>query len=310
MKWNSRRTPAATIAMIVFCVGSTLAQISRASECSTISLPVGDVLWCDSFENEDLPQSGNFADSYFDFTDNTGGQRLGRSTNEAFGGSYSIRQAWNVGETNPGWFYRTFGRSPVSTQSHSQMDFREIYWRFYVKYPPGTTEFPAKLTRNMVFGTNTPGWGEAMVGHVWLGANASLMLDPASGTDAAGNLLAQRINDYQRWLGQKQSTIPIAVNQWQCHEVHVALNSPGSNDGVFELWLDGQLAAGQYNLNWVGAYDDYGINAVLIEAYWNGGAPVATERYIDNYVIATGPIGCDTSTAAVRPRAPTQLVAN
>jgi hypothetical protein len=60
-------------------------------------------------------------------------------------------------------------------------------------------------------------------------------------------------------------------------------------------------------LNWVGAYNGYGINAIQLESYWNGGATEAVERYMDAFVIATGRIGCN---ASVRPSPPTNLGAN
>jgi len=282
-----------------------------ASECANISLPSGVVIWCDSFEDQELPSSGRVADNYFNYQDNTGGQRFGRSTNESFEGTYSFRHAWQAGEINPGWMYRTFGRNPLQSQSHSQTDFREIYWRFYVKYPTGTTSFPEKVSRTIIYSSTN--WAQAMIGHLWLVNHGSryLRIDPASGTDVAGNLVSTMYNDPNlRWLGGVNSQIPIAVGVWQCHEAHIKLNSPGASDGVFELWLDGALAAGQSNLNWIGSYNAYGINSVMIESYWNGGAPQATERYIDNLVIATGRIGCAAPTVAVRPMPPTQLVAN
>jgi hypothetical protein len=283
---------------------------ANASECDNLTIAAGQVIWCDSFEPEDLPPSGNFADNYFNVQDDTAGQRFGRSTNEAHEGSYSFRHAWQAGEVSPGWFYRTFGRNPLASQSHSTTDFREVYWRFFVKYPTGTTSFPEKVTRTIIYADTN--WAQAMIGHVWLVDHGSrfLRIDPASGTDAAGNLISRMYNDpNMRWLGGVDSPIPIAVGAWQCHEVHIKLNSPGASDGVFELWLDGALAASRYDLNWVGAYNAYGINSVLIESYWNGGAPQATQRYIDNFVIATGRIGCAT-TVAVRPNPPSQLAAN
>ena len=285
---------------------------ASASECDTLSLAVGEVIWCDSFEDEDLPPSGNFADNYFNFQDNTSGQRLGRSTQESHDGNYSLRHAWQAGEVDPGWFYRTFGRSPVSSMSDSNKDFREIYWRFYVKYPAGTTAFPNKVSRAMIFATSTPGWAQAMIGHLWLVDTGSqfLRIDPTSGTDASGNLKSTKINDNanERWLGGVNSPVPIDVGNWQCHEVHIALNSAGASDGVFELWLDDVLVASRNDLNWVGDYNAYGLNAVLLESYWNGGAPQATERYMDDFVIATGRIGCGLA-VAVRPNPPQQLAA-
>jgi hypothetical protein len=296
---------ASTVAAAALLGGTAL-----ASECASLAIPAGEVIWCDSFENEDLPPSGNFADNYFDFNDATGGQRFGRSSAEAHEGTYSLRQGWLAGEVSPGWIYRTFGRNPLSSQSHSQTDFREIYWRFFVKYPTGTASFPNKVSRTIIYSDTN--WAQALIGHLWLVDHGSrfLRIDPASGTDTAGNLRSTFYNDFanMRWLGAVDSPIPIAVGAWQCHEAHIKLNAAGASDGVFELWLDDTLAAARYNMNWVGAYNAYGINSVMLESYWNGGAPQATERYIDNFVIATGRIGCSTM-VAVRPMPPTQLVA-
>ena len=61
---------------------------------------------------------------------------------------------------------------------------------------------------------------------------------------------------------------------------------------MFELWIDGRAEASNTTLNWVGAYDDYGINVVFFENYWNAGSPKAQNRYLDNIVISTQRIGC------------------
>ena len=288
--------------------------VALTSECANLALPAGEIIWCDSFEDEDLPPSGLFQDNYANFQDTTQGQRFGRSANEAYDGAYSLRHAWQSGEVSPGWIYRMFGRNPVASQSHSQRDFREVYWRFYVKYPAGTTMYPNKVSRGMIMAPSATAWAaQAMIAHVWLVDTGSqfLRLDPASGTDAAGNLRSTKLNDNAnlRWIGGINSPVPIAPGVWQCHEVHVALNTAGNSDGVFELWLDDSLVASRNSLNWVGAYTDYGINAIMLESYWNGAAPQATERYIDNFVIATERIGCGT-TVAVRPNPPSQLAAN
>ena len=39
-------------------------------------------------------------------------------------------------------------------------------------------------------------------------------------------------------------------------------------------------------------YQEYGLNAVFLENWWNAGSPVAQERYLDNFVISTERIGC------------------
>jgi hypothetical protein len=82
------------------------------------------------------------------------------------------------------------------------------------------------------------------------------------------------------------------VGQWYCIEAHVRLNDAMQANGVFEAWINGTLDARKANLDWVGQYNSYGINAVFLENYWNGGATRAQERYFDNFVVSTQPIGC------------------
>src|SRR3989449_7770728 len=123
-------------------------------------------------------------------------------------------------------------------------------------------------------------------------------LDPASGTDAAGNLLTTKYNDFanMRWLGAQSGVTPLFdashVGQWYCVEAHAQLNDAALSNGVFEFWINGNLEARETGLNWLGSFSAYGINALFFENYWNTGSPVAQERYFDNIVISTQPIGC------------------
>lgn len=290
----------------VFAIGiCTVSPVALASECQNTGLPPGSVIWCDSFEDEDLPVSGQLADSYFDFDADDGDHA--RTTADSFDGQYSLRQRWQAGEVSAGAMMRTFGRNPVMSHSHSNTDFREIYWRLYVKYEPGFQGFPDKLSRATVFSDSA--WSQAMIGHVWLDENNRqfLSIDPASGTDTAGNLLTTKWNDFAnlRWLGKRTSSVPLRTGVWQCVEARVVLNSAAANDGIFTMWLDGDLVAERTDLNWLGNYTDYGLNTVMISAYWNGGSPAAQERYIDSFIIATTRIGC-----GVRPNPPDNLNAN
>ena len=61
---------------------------------------------------------------------------------------------------------------------------------------------------------------------------------------------------------------------------------------MFELWIDGQLEATRASLNWIGSYAAYGLNAILLESYWNAGSPVQQERFLDDFVVSELPIGC------------------
>jgi hypothetical protein len=141
-----------------------------------------------------------------------------------------------------------------------------------------------------------------MIAHVWSGAGQPfeqyLYIDPASGTDAQGNVVTTDYNDFAnlRWLGAAQGTTPVfapaARGTWHCVEAHARLNGAGRADGLFELWVDGRLDAARTGIDWVGSYAGYGINAVFLENYWNAGSPVVQARDLDNFVVSTARIGC------------------
>src|SRR3974377_2390223 len=97
------------------------------------------------------------------------------------------------------------------------------------------------------------------------------------------------------WLGTTTSRTPVFdsanVGQWHYIETHMKLNDAGSSNGVFEMWIDGSLEARETSLNWLGSYNAYGINTLFVENHWNEGSPQRQERYIDNLVVSTQPIG-------------------
>jgi hypothetical protein len=149
-----------------------------------------------------------------------------------------------------------------------------------------------------------------MIAHLWnSGTTPYLSLDPASGIGQDDRLLTTTYNDFAhlRWLGgtnaidagwsgDKQGSTRVYesshADRWLCVEAHAKLNVPGQADGVFEFWVDGQLEARLTGLNWVGRWEEYGINAISLENYWNGGSPQENVRYRDNLVISTARIGC------------------
>ena len=110
--------------------------------------------------------------------------------------------------------------------------------------------------------------------------------------------MCQGYNDFDhlQWLGNQDGTTPIFATDhsgiWYCIEAHVKLNDPGESNGVQEFWIDGNLEARRENLDFVGTYQDYALNAVFFENYWNNGSPVEQERYFDNIVVSTERIGC------------------
>ncbi len=293
----------ASTAVMVVASSPTSPTLAVEPTCPGGSAPDSGVIWCDDFED-----GTPLGTKYYDY-DSNGGEFV-PVAGVGFGNSTGLQVVWQTGEEQAGGFKRMFGRNPIRSQSHGTQNFREIYWRQYLKMAPGWSGNPYKLSRATIFASSS--WAQAMIAHVWGDGNGDILLiDPASGIDANNNLVTTRYNDFDnlRWLGWSRGTTEVfaAANadRWYCIESHAKLNTPGLSDGLFELRIDGRVEAAKSGLNWVGSWQDYGINAVAFENFWNRGAPGPRVRFIDNIVISTRPIGC--LSASNMPGRPTNL---
>jgi hypothetical protein len=137
-----------------------------------------------------------------------------------------------------------------------------------------------------------------MIAHLWSDGQARLLLDPVRCVDSSDNPKCIGYNDFSNmdWLGNLSGVTPIFDTAysgiWYCVEARLKLNDPGLANGISEFWIDGNPEARRDGLDFVRSYTDYGINAVFFENYWNDGSPVEQERYFDNIVVSTEPIGC------------------
>ena len=289
---------------LVLFIACTVFNTGHAAEsfCPKGSNPSANVIWCDSFEDEDLGTGGTVGENYYDFSPGSDPQNMVRTSSESILGSYALKNHWNAGagSSSPGSFMRTFGRNPANSLSHSSQDFDEIYWRIYVKLQPGFVGQPDKLTRAMIFAKSD--WSQAIIAHLWA-PSGLLETDPARGIDASSQLITSGWNDFANldFLGLSRSANALTPGAWHCIEAHVKLNTPGASDGVFEFWMDDVLQAGRSDLNWRYSWQDYGINTVMFSNYWGATSPVEQERYLDALVISTARIGCLNSLAPPKP---------
>lgn len=250
-------------------------------------------IFCDDFEDDTaLRRQGR----YFEYGNDNGDfvvvDGIGVNT------SRGMQTVFQTGEVGAGGLKLAFGRVPGSYFDkgiRNTEDFREIYYRIYLKNQAGWEGSPAKLSRAIVFaGSN---WSQAMIAHLWSSGDY-LLIDPASGVDENGNVITTKYNDFANlhWLGYKRGTTPVFDSEhddrWYCIEAHVRLNDAGESNGVQEFWIDGHPEARRSGLNFVDSYTDYGINAIFIENYWNSGSPKEQQRYFDNFVVSTERIGC------------------
>jgi hypothetical protein len=281
----------AVLGAVVLACSSTATSHGAGTGCAD---PEGDWIWCDDFETNRLA-------SYFEVETDAGS--LARVDGAGRNGSWGMRSRFGASQSSAGSLKLAFGRTPDSyfrPVDDGTEDYREIYWRLYLKHEPTWTGGGGdKLARLTIFADDN--WAQAMIAHVWSGSGGDrnfLLLDPASGTDAAGTLRTTQYNDFSnlRWLGAARGDTPIFdgshVGRWYCVEARVRLNTPGQSDGLFEMWIDDQSEASRTGLNWVGSYTLYGLNALFVENFWNDGSPVAQERYFDDLVVSKSRIGC------------------
>lgn len=250
----------------------------------------GGIIFHDDFET-----ISSLGDRYTDY-DSHGGDFIVVSSGGLGGSSRCLKASWRPGQVSAGNLIYMFGRNPIKSQINNTIDYDEIYWRFYVKTMKGWSGNPEKLTRATVFAANN--WSQAMIAHLWGEGNDLLLtMDPATGIDSRGRLATGKYNDFDHleWLGLRKGTDEIyetsSSGQWLCIEIHIRLNTPGKADGVFEFWIDEKLQARRDDLNWIGTWREYGINAIMLENYWNDGSPTAQSRFLDNFTVSTKPVG-------------------
>jgi hypothetical protein len=306
-----KRNPKFSWFVLIAALGMFLPAAGE-NECDNWQTDHTDWIFCDDFEDTGaLVKQGR----YFEYDDNSGD--FVPKTGVGFNGSRGMQVRWQAGEVGAGSIKLSFGRNPNAYMNKQNIrptqDFREIYYRMYLKMQSGWQGNPAKLSRATMF-TSANDWRQAMIAHLWSDDSAHLLIDPASCVEG-GVVQCTTYNDFNhlKWLGNKSGVTPLFATdhsgRWYCIEAHVKLNDPGQSNGVQEFWIDGQLEARREGLNFVGTFADYGINAVFFENYWNAGSPVLQERYFDNIVVSTKPIGC-LQAGGVRPEQNQSMMMN
>lgn len=278
-----------------------------STECDNWQQNHPNWIWCDDFESD-----SSLDQNYFDV--NRANGRFGVVTETAYAGSHSLRNAYATGVEDAGGLKLSFGKTPVYPKRYTDRNFDDIYWRFYMKTGANWVGQPMKVTRATIFSSSN--WAQAAIGHLWqdetAGLGLGLGLDPVSGVSGS-TVVTTGWNDFPHmtWLGKADGPQQIYTSanreKWFCVEVHMKLNTPGTSDGVFEFWINNTLQARKTNLNWRGSYATYGINALTLEGWVNGGAPQSQNRYFDNLVVSTGKIDCYPS---LRPNPPNNVTAS
>lgn len=224
-------------------------------------------------------------------------------------GTRSMQAMYREGEEAAGWMVLSFGASPIDygdRPTHApDGSFQEIYWRLRIKMEPGWPDIgPGALTRTVSFADAN--WSEAVVASLRSAGEDVVLEGVPSTCVAAGQVACSGFDDaglesLDSMLGRTPIFSEEESGRWHCVEGHLRLNEPGAADGVFEFWVDDVPQASRTDLDLRGQWDDYGINGVVIENLWPGGAPGPWRRWIDDVVVSTEPIGCEPGPAGAFP---------
>lgn len=253
-------------------------------------------IWCDDFETDKIA-------SYFD---NDSPVLLVRTAGVGFNGSFGRAATWTSGLSNAGSLKLAFGLVPsgagmnIPSGVDTTTKFQEIYYRAYLKSQTGWVSganSASKYTRATEITASN--WSEAMVAHLWSSGtnNNFLGIDPATCvTGSTVNCVGYNDFSHLVFIGAATGTTALFTSpnagNWNCIEAHVKLNTSGNSNGIQEFWVDGILQTSRTNLNFVGSYTGFGLNAIFFENYINNGSPQAQSRWWDNIVVSTARIGC------------------
>lgn len=268
-----------------------------AGECG---LPEGIAIFCESFDEvEDLSERFTWhhdpRERYrladVQGRDETTALQVEFDGQDDYAGQ--SRLAFGIGPDATGPAYATEG--PVN----------EVWVRFYMRlqedWPPGQIGTVARLS------VVTQGNDPATTPHVASillsqttaaqGLNLDVVTCMVGGEHACADLAYDDVGPVE-FIGFVEGTSPVVASevagQWQCIEMHAFLGGDG-NAGFAEYWIDGEMQGRADGLDmlrdWGGneTFNMFSLRGLFSEKPME--IPVL-RRWIDDLVIAQGPIGC------------------
>ncbi len=275
------------------------------NECNVMQ---GDWIYCDDFEDRNMNE-------YYDYFNRFGRYQIrsgvfGRGMEDSRGllswfgyydsdteGPHGTWAKLAFGNTPDNSFYKPVGDTTKTN--------RDLYWRFYVKSNTGVDPDTGEpllnlsgtgpLARIYGMGPDDTPFMEAEIAYPDQTGKLTSTLYGGM-FDSDGNPIGLTSAPLAELQGDTpvMQPLPMATGPWYEIQVHVKLNEPGASNGVYELWVDGELESSASNLDWIGDYTAYGLN--VVELYNNNQQAGVTggdteNRVIDNMVLSMAPIG-------------------
>jgi hypothetical protein len=280
--------------------------------------PPGTILLTEDFENSNAGARGWYANT-----------SPAISPTEHHGGSGSLQMAWQAGATNPvqGASLRHLFTSSDRVYLRLWLKYSANFVGSGKPYHPHEFEFltdaddmwigPSQTHLSVLFEHN---W-QSGNGYPRITSTDGLNIDPTKiGVDLTnvtenratagcnGNSDGYSTSCYEdsgEWFNGKEWVSNQAAfttaqgagykNAWHKVEVYLQMNSIANgkarNDGIAQYWFDGQLKLNiQNGLFRTGANSNMKFNQFMIAPYIGDGSPVAQTFWVDELVVATGPV--------------------
>lgn len=215
-------------------------------------------------------------------------------THHAHSGSYAPVWVARYNEARGQAYVKFTNQLPSTTNNQSFNDgFQELYVRMWNYYTgdDGTYQHAYQAKHMRINSVNSSGT-----------AAVEMVFQPLNNdSDNANEGFKLAANSPPIDWGAVYGGTTIPDNTWVCYELHYKLNTPGSADGIAEMWMDLGDGAGavkrvsKTDITFQGPSDSYKLNNVLVGGWWSNNGVNSYQnnyRYMDDVVISTERIGC------------------
>lgn len=268
------RSRAVFILLVVASIGAVLAHGTVASAGSDV------VYFEENFEGDSWHTSGTWANWL------SGGYLAKTSVPGVEGDATRITM-------KPGRHDAAMLNYQFAREGHTEPD--EAWFRYWMRFDD-LPEDSGKLPGFMSLYSDS-GRGHVKPSESKPGWSARVLYAPG---DAGKNV---RLGYYLYWLGQSQTngdglwwSKQVPLDQWVCVEGHVAMNTPGSDNGELDAWIDGASVYSRSDVRYrTASQSSVHIRDFMFEV-WYGGAPTPpadTSVSFDDLAVANHRIGCD-----------------
>lgn len=255
---------------------------AAADECNNWQTEHPEWLFCDDFE------SGNLS-KWIDVT----GITVASGTGKKHNGTYGAQLFYPQGSDGAGWMWKKSLR-PDNGSSDTQ------YVRWWQRWEPGFEWNNGSGGDQKLFMLQAlepqSGWGQTASWKIYV----HLVGQEQSSQGVLPNELYMDRFIWSggsqwdgQWMGMKQNqtVYRYETDKWECTEIEVKHNTPGSSNGRVRVWLNDILAMDRNNIKLRDEAVSW--NALQLNAwYGDPGVPKNQYSWVDQVVVSTERIGC------------------